>query len=107
MDILHEQNVPKEKLLEVLTAWGKHENDDKIGSIAAWKTILNEKITFREKRLIKRDAAVAISFSKVMAISNTPVFKLLTYEDMIGYLSFRSEERRVGKECSFWWSMYD
>jgi len=88
MDILHEQNVPKEKLLEVLTAWGKHENDDKIGSIAAWKTILNEKITFREKRLIKRDAAVAISFSKVMAISNTPVFKLLTYEDMIGYLSF-------------------
>lgn len=88
LELMHEFGVPKALFLDVLKEWGKNKSDHKTGSIAAWKTILNEKVSMKEKRLIKKDAAVAISYSKVMAVSETPVFGLLSFEDMIGYLSF-------------------
>ena len=31
---------------------------------------------------------MAISYSKVMAVSETPIFELLSYEEMIGYIAF-------------------
>src|SRR5690554_732791 len=88
LEIMHEYGVPKELFLKMIKEWSKSKNDHKIGSIAAWKTILNEKVSLKEKRLVKKDAAVAISYSKVMAVSESPVFNLLSFEDMIGYLSF-------------------
>ncbi|HLV41085.1 MAG TPA: TraB/GumN family protein [Brumimicrobium sp.] len=88
LELMHEHGIPKDLFLDVLKKWSKNKNDHTTGSIAAWKTILNEKISLKERRLIKKDAAVAISYSKVMAVSETPVFDLLSYEEMIGYLSF-------------------
>ncbi|HLW30475.1 MAG TPA: TraB/GumN family protein [Brumimicrobium sp.] len=88
LEIMYEHGVPKDLFLKIMKEWGKNKNDHKVGSIAAWKTILNEKVSFKEKRMVTKEAAVAISYSKVMAVSETPVFDLLSYEDMIGYISF-------------------
>lgn len=88
LEIMHEHGVPKDLFLKMIKEWSKNKDDHKTGSIAAWKTILDEKVSFKEKRLVKKDAAVAISYSKVMAVSEEPNFDLLSFEDMIGYLSF-------------------
>jgi uncharacterized protein YbaP (TraB family) len=87
-EIMYEYGVPKEQFSKMLAQWSKNSNDHKVGSIAAWKTILGEKISFKERRLIKKDAAVAISYSKVMAISKSPVYSLLSFEQIIGFIAF-------------------
>ncbi|PWH82967.1 TraB/GumN family protein [Brumimicrobium oceani] len=87
-EIMYEHGIPRVQFSRLLKKWGETKNDHKTGSIAAWKTIIGEKISRKEKRLIKKDAAVAISYSKVMAVSETPVFELLSYEEMIGYIAF-------------------
>ncbi len=88
LEIMHEYGVPKKQFSKMLEEWSKNNNDHKVGSIAAWKTIIGEKLSFKEKRLIKKEAAVAISYSKVMAVSETPIYDLLTFEQMIGYIAF-------------------
>ncbi|WP_107037175.1 TraB/GumN family protein [Brumimicrobium mesophilum] len=87
-EIMFEYGLPKDQFSKMLKVWNKNKNDHKTGSIAAWRTIIGEKISGKEKRLIKKDAAVAISYSKVMAVSENPVYDLLSFEQMIGYIAF-------------------
>ncbi|RFC55466.1 TraB/GumN family protein [Brumimicrobium aurantiacum] len=87
-EIMHEFGIEKELFLDMLEQWGSNTNDHKLGTIAAWHTIYNERIKRKTKRLIKKDAAIAISYSKVMAVSENAVYDLLSFEQMIGYLAF-------------------
>ncbi|RYM35881.1 TraB/GumN family protein [Brumimicrobium glaciale] len=87
-EIMYEYGIPKEQFSKMLTEWNKNSNDHKVGSIAAWKTIIGEKTSGKVKRLVKKDAAVAISYAKVMAVSETPIYGLLSFEQMIGYIAF-------------------
>ncbi|PKR81485.1 hypothetical protein CW751_05390 [Brumimicrobium salinarum] len=91
LEILHKQNVSPAIMHRVLKSWKENNqsiNKHVLGSRIAWETILGEKPSFKEKRLLRKNTAIAIAYAKVMAVSGTPIYEIYSYEDMIGYIAF-------------------
>src|SRR5690625_3458987 len=63
--------------------------------------MLNDDIYKYQKKLVTLNALT--SFNLVNVLRNATAVAFIWY---FGNMSFRSEERRVGKECSVWWLAY-
>lgn len=73
----------------LISKWQVQQGEDfRIGVKLAWKHILHGKLGRRDRKKIEANITRSIAYAKVMAISGTPEYKVFSFEEIIGLLSF-------------------